>query len=51
MPAAPDTRQVVVLAPMPIEMHAIVTAFGLDPTDGGNGAEVAPGPVASATRR
>jgi nucleoside phosphorylase len=42
MPAAPDTRQVVVLAPMPLEMHAIVTAFGLDPTDGGNGAEVAP---------
>ena len=27
-----DRRHVVVLAPMPLEMHAIVTAFGLSPT-------------------
>jgi adenosylhomocysteine nucleosidase len=26
------TRRVVILAPMPLEMHAIVTAFGLSPT-------------------
>jgi nucleoside phosphorylase len=35
MPAASARRQVVVLAPMPLEMHAIVTAFGL--TRGGEG--------------
>ena len=28
----PDRRRVVVLAPMPLEMRAIVTAFGLSPT-------------------
>ena len=38
MPAAPVTRQVVILAPMPLEMHAIVAAFGLSPTDGAEGA-------------
>jgi adenosylhomocysteine nucleosidase len=32
MCAAPARRQVVVLAPMPLEMHAIVTAFGLSRT-------------------
>jgi adenosylhomocysteine nucleosidase len=38
MPTDSDTRQVVVLAPMPLEMNAIVTAFGLSPTDGARGA-------------
>jgi adenosylhomocysteine nucleosidase len=28
----PDTRRVVILAPMPLEMDAIVAAFGLSPT-------------------
>lgn len=32
MPGDPAARHVVVLAPMPLEMHAIVTAFGLSPT-------------------
>lgn len=32
MPANAARRRVVVLAPMPLEMHAIVTAFGLSPT-------------------
>jgi uridine phosphorylase len=32
MPVDSARRQVVVLAPMPLEMHAIVTAFGLSPT-------------------
>jgi len=31
-------RQVVILAPMPLEMHAIVTAFGLGPTSDDSGA-------------
>ena len=31
MPNAAERRRVVVLAPMPLEMHAIVTAFGLHP--------------------
>jgi nucleoside phosphorylase len=38
MPTAPGIRQVVILAPMPLEMNAIVTAFGLSPTDGTVGA-------------
>jgi nucleoside phosphorylase len=33
----PAARQVVVLAPMPLEMNAIVTAFGLRPTSGTEG--------------
>ncbi len=33
MPADPGDRHVVVLAPMPLEMDAIVTAFGLRATD------------------
>jgi nucleoside phosphorylase len=32
MPDEPTSRHVVVLAPMPLEMQAIVTAFGLTPT-------------------
>ena len=32
MTPEPDRRRVVVLAPMPLEMHAITTAFGLRPT-------------------
>jgi len=32
MAPASDRRRVAVLAPMPLEMHAIVTAFGLRPT-------------------
>jgi len=32
MAANAERRRVVVLAPMPLEMHAIVTAFGLSPT-------------------
>lgn len=31
MPESPGRRQVVVLAPMPLEMDAITTAFGLEP--------------------
>jgi hypothetical protein len=30
-------RHVVVLAPMPLEMNAIVTAFGLSPTSDAKG--------------
>jgi nucleoside phosphorylase len=39
-PTAPDrsTRQVVVLAPMPLEMDAITTAFGLTPSADAEGA-------------
>jgi adenosylhomocysteine nucleosidase len=33
-----DGRHVVVLAPMPLEMNAIVTAFGLSPTSDADGA-------------
>ena len=33
MPNACANRHVVILAPMPLEMDAIVTAFGLSPTD------------------
>jgi adenosylhomocysteine nucleosidase len=36
----PARRHVVVLAPMPLEMDAIVTAFGLGPTGGDDGAWV-----------
>ena len=32
MAPASDRRRVAVLAPMPLEMHAIVTVFGLRPT-------------------
>lgn len=38
MPDVPTSRHVVVLAPMPLEMEAIVTAFGLSPTAGAEGA-------------
>jgi nucleoside phosphorylase len=38
MPPDPAVRHVVVLAPMPLEMHAIVTAFGLSPSSDGKGA-------------
>ena len=38
MTADPGTRRVVILAPMPLEMHAIVTAFGLAPTSDAKGA-------------
>jgi adenosylhomocysteine nucleosidase len=38
MPDAAAVRQVVVLAPMPLEMHAIVTAFGLSRTSDAEGA-------------
>ena len=41
-------RQVVVLAPMPLEMHAIVTAFGLSRTSDAEGRR---GPDRSAVRR
>jgi adenosylhomocysteine nucleosidase len=34
----PTGRHVVVLAPMPLEMHAIVTAFGLSPSSDAEGA-------------
>jgi nucleoside phosphorylase len=34
----PAGRHVVILAPMPLEMHAIVTAFGLNPTGDAEGA-------------
>ena len=38
MPTASGDRRVVVLAPMPLEMDAIVTAFGLSPTSDDKGA-------------
>ncbi len=38
MPHDPPRRHVVVLAPMPLEMDAIVTAFGLSPTSDAEGA-------------
>lgn len=38
MPDDPAIRHVVVLAPMPLEMQAIVTAFGLSPTSDAEGA-------------
>ena len=38
MPAPSDRRQVVVLAPMPLELHAITTAFGLSRTSPAKGA-------------
>jgi len=38
MPVDPAGRHVVILAPMPLEMHAIVTAFGLSPTSDGEDA-------------
>ncbi|MEY2450918.1 MAG: adenosylhomocysteine nucleosidase [Acidimicrobiaceae bacterium] len=38
MPNASGNRHVVVLAPMPLEMDAIVTAFGLTPTSDAKGA-------------
>jgi adenosylhomocysteine nucleosidase len=38
MPAAPRRRHVVVLAPMPLEMDAITTAFGLSRTSDAKGA-------------
>ncbi len=38
MPSDPARRHVVVLAPMPLEMHAIVTAFGLQPSRDAAGA-------------
>jgi hypothetical protein len=37
MPTDSDSRHVVVLAPMPLEMDAIVTAFGLSPAGGAPG--------------
>jgi nucleoside phosphorylase len=37
MPTGADPRHVVVLAPMPLEMEAIVTAFGLSPAGGAPG--------------
>ena len=37
MPADSGQRQVVILAPMPLEMDAIVTAFGLRPSSGATG--------------
>src|SRR5260221_10218652 len=38
MPNDSATRRVVVLAPMPLEMDAIVQAFGLSPTSDAKGA-------------
>jgi uridine phosphorylase len=38
MPTEPAPRNVVILAPMPLEMDAIVTAFGLSPTSDAEGA-------------
>jgi adenosylhomocysteine nucleosidase len=38
MPSDSASRHVVVLAPMPLEMHAIVTAFALQPTSDAKGA-------------
>src|SRR5688500_13677223 len=38
MPSASGDRRVVVLAPMPLEMDAITTAFGLSPTSDARGA-------------
>jgi adenosylhomocysteine nucleosidase len=38
MPAESGRRHVVILAPMPLEMNAIVTAFGLSPTSHAGGA-------------
>ena len=37
MPADSGQRQVVILALMPLEMDAIVTAFGLRPSSGATG--------------
>jgi adenosylhomocysteine nucleosidase len=37
MPTDPARRNVVILAPMPLEMDAIVTAFGLSPTSDSDG--------------
>jgi nucleoside phosphorylase len=37
MSTGSDRRQVVILAPMPLEMDAIVTAFGLSPSSGATG--------------
>jgi purine-nucleoside phosphorylase len=37
MPDESADRQVVILAPMPLEMHAIVTAFGLSPVSDAKG--------------
>jgi nucleoside phosphorylase len=37
MPTGSGHRQVVILAPMPLEMDAIVTAFGLSPASGATG--------------
>jgi adenosylhomocysteine nucleosidase len=38
MPTRSERRQVVILAPMPLEMNAIVTAFRLSPTGDADGA-------------
>jgi adenosylhomocysteine nucleosidase len=38
MPTDPGRRRVVILAPMPLEMQAIVTVFGLSPTSDAEGA-------------
>ena len=37
MPTDADRRRVVILAPMPLELHAIVAAFGLSPTSEAEG--------------
>ena len=38
MPADSGRRHVVILAPMPLEMDAVVTAFGLSPAGEAEGA-------------